>query len=81
MNLGEELAKLEKSIERVTVFRFAIDGKEHEIRFVPEKMVGFSHRVLIDGLAVDWLSNTHPVSKRTAAYFAVKHLLNNGIHF
>lgn len=81
MNINEKLAALEKSIERVAVFCVVIDCQDHEIRFYPVKMVGFSHRVVIDNHAVDWLGDTHSVSKKSAAYFAVKHLLNGGQSF
>jgi len=44
------------------------------IEFVPVKNVpGFSHRVILNGSPVDWLSNTSKPSVKVATYFFDKH--------
>lgn len=69
------LAKSARSISGYTI-------AGHIIRFVPIKAVpGKSHRVIIDNVAKDWLSDKAKINRRNAAYYLVKHLINNGKDF
>ena len=44
------------------------------LEFVPIKNVpGFSHRVILNGKPVDWLSNTSKPSVKVAQYYFEKH--------
>lgn len=49
------------------------DG-EHAVTFVAVSDVpGFTHRVILDGVAVDWLARSHRPGAKAAEYYRDKH--------
>ena len=55
-----------------TIPTFLIDGLL--VSFFPKPhMVGYSHKVIINGVARDWLSDHIRPNQKTAVYFYEKH--------
>lgn len=58
---------------KITVRKLYSDGKR-TLEFVKVKRVpGFSHRVVIDGIAVNWLANTHKPGVVAARFYFEEH--------
>lgn len=53
-----------------------IDGSQHWLEFRRvDRAPGFTHRVILDGKPVDWLSNDYQPSIKTARFYFDKHLV------
>ncbi len=58
-----------------TLYEFTHCGRKAWVEFIKiptGKCPLFTHRVLIDGIAKDWLSETHKPSLKTARFFYEK---------
>lgn len=57
----------------MTIRKVYLDG-DNQVWFAKVQNVpGFTHRVILNGVAVDWLSSESKPSKATAAFFLAKH--------